>query len=122
MEVDRAILAASIWLWVNTTVPRSWLFKLKLGREEVYQWHIRPGPPKHGNPPNCPRDRGFRAKVRTREHEHWWIDGLGLKCAKELKNVARLTHEMTLERFCKKMRIDFGPTYFEPFSGEQLSL
>jgi hypothetical protein len=122
VEVDRAILAASIWLWVSTTVPRSWLFKLRFGREEVFQWHVRPGPPKHRNPRNCPGERGFPGKVRTREHEHWWIENLDLKCAKELKNLTGLTHEITLARFCERMRIDFGPRYFDPVSGEQLSL
>ena len=69
-----------------------------------------------------PRERGFPAKVRTREHEHWWIKGLDLRCAKDLKNLTGLSHEQTLVRFCTRMRLDFEPKYFEPISGEQLTL
>ncbi len=113
-----AMAVGSLFLLIHTPRPRHWLFKVHLAREEVYRWDIRPVEGDHSNT-GCPR--GFPAKVRAREHEHFWIEGLGCHCAKHLKGVERTGHEETFRKFCVRTRIEFEPTYTPP-PAEQLGL
>jgi hypothetical protein len=110
VEVEAASIA-QLFLHVLTNQPRYWLFKLRLGGEEVYSWHIRPIRGGHKNT-GCPRE--FPPSVREPEHEHLWVDGLGCKCAKPLKGVSDTDHRETFAKFCTRARLDFEPPYEPP--------
>lgn len=119
LEVD-AVTVGNVYLFVSPLMARQWLFKLHLHGEEVFGWHIRPIFGNHSNPKGC---RGFPAKVREPEHAHYWIEGVGCKCAKPLKGLGGCSHEETLARFCTATRLEFEPAYHEPpWSDEQLRL
>ncbi len=60
---------------VSLAVARDWNFKLVRRGEEVLRWDLTSPPARHSNPPGRP-DR-FPGKVRSLEHEHQWVDGLG---------------------------------------------
>ena len=119
IEVD-ATRVGQLFLFVNPNLPRAWIFKLSLHGEEVLQWHVKPGPSGHNNPPDRPE--GFDRKVREPEHEHVWIEGLDCRCARALEGFSTSDHRAIFEAFCEKANIDFQPDYVAPRAYEQLTL
>lgn len=104
-------------LVVGVVVSRNWSFKLLRRGEEVLRWDLTSPPARHSNPPGRPA--GFPGTVRELEHEHRWVDGLGMRCAVPL--TVSGDHRQTLEAFCDRAKIDFQAPYdAPPPPGEQL--
>jgi hypothetical protein len=119
VEVD-SIQRGMVTLYVNPTFPRSWSFKLSLHRDEIYRVDVKMPPARHSNPPTRPA--GYPRLVTSLEHEHCWVEGLGLRCARPLEGLSDADHQRILDEFCKRARIDFRPEYSEPTDGVQLEL
>jgi hypothetical protein len=118
VEVD-AVQSGTVFFYVNPTLPRRWSFKLSLHRVEIYRVDVKPML-RHSNPAGRPA--GCPGKVTCAEHEHRWLDDLGLKCAWPLENLADASHERILGVFCERAHIDFRPDYSDPASGLQLEI
>lgn len=108
-----------VTLYVNPTLARRWTFKLSLHREDIYRVDVKPQV-SHSNP--LERPGGCPRKVTASEHEHRWIDGLGLRCAFPLEGLSSASHQRILEVFCERARIDFEPEYSDPVKGLQLEI
>ena len=115
VEVD-AELVGQLFLFVSARAEteRSWAFKLSLHEEEVFEWHARAEPSGHNNPPTgCPA--GLPRKVRSPNHEHIWVEGLDLRCAREIRGQDDLsTHKRMFDAFCSRAVIRCEPTYRPP--------
>jgi hypothetical protein len=116
VEVE-ATAQGMLWLLVNRSLPRTWNFKLELRGEAVSMWHFKPLV--HHRNIGCPDD--FPKRVRG-EHEHVWIEGRGMDCARPLKNLGSSSHEQVLRSFCERTNIDLQAVYRAPGEGEQLVL
>lgn len=119
VEVDAAYVG-ELMLFANPNFPRSWHFKLILRDEEVCRWDVAPPPTKHSNPPGRPD--GFPGKVYDAEHEHVWVEGLDLKCARPLEGFSSSDHRAIFEAFCDRTNVRFEPDYVAPQAFEQLEL
>jgi len=112
-----------IVMTVSLVVARDWSYKLVRRREEVLRWDLTSPPARHSNPAGRP-DR-FPGKVSSLEHEHQWVDGLGMNCAValDLSTEAATDHRQALGAFCDRANITFDATYQPPPPpGEQLQL
>lgn len=110
-------------LLVSLVVPRSWTFKLLRRSEETVRWDLAAPPIRHSNPPGRPS--AYPGKVTTLEHEHRWVEGLGLSCAipLELPVSSANDHRQALVAFCDRANIRFDAAYEQPpQAGEQLQL
>ncbi len=119
----RGATIAELVMVVSLAVARDWNFKLVRRREEVLRWDLTAPPARHSNPPGRP-DR-FPGKVRSLEHEHQWVDGLGMTCAiaLDLGGAATADHRQALAAFCDRANITFQAIYQPPPPpGEQLQL
>lgn len=108
---------------VSLVVTRDWKFKVLRRGEEVLRWDLTVPPMRHSNPPGRPAE--FPGKVRQLEHEHRWVDGLGMSCAMPLELSAGSAHDhrQALAAFCDRANISFEATYEPPPPpGEQLQL
>lgn len=108
---------------VSLAVARDWNLKLLRRGDEVLRWDLTSPPARHSNPPGRPDH--FPGKVRRLEHEHQWVDGLGMNCAIELDLTAdiRTDHRQALAAFCVRANISFDTAYQPPPpAGEQLQL
>lgn len=108
---------------VGLAVARDWNFKLVRRGDELLRWDLTSPPARHSNPPGRP-DR-FPGKVRELEHEHQWVDGLGMNCAisLDMTDAAKEDHRQALGAFCVRANISFDTVYQPPPPpGEQLQL
>jgi len=108
---------------VSLVVARDWNFKVLRRGEEVMRWDLTVPPARHSNPPGRPSR--FPGKVRSLEHEHQWVEGLGMSCALalELPDAVKADHRQTLDAFCDRANITFEAIYQPPPPpGEQLQL
>lgn len=119
LEVEAAQVGA-FFVFVNPNFARAWCFKLSLRDEEVCRWDVRPLDAGHSNPATCPA--AFPGRVTEREHEHAWVEGLDLKCARPLDDLASSGHRAIFEVFCKRTDVRFEPEYVAPEAFEQLEL
>jgi hypothetical protein len=110
-----------ITLYANPAMSRNWLFKLSYRGEEVYQIHVRPNQARHSNPPGC-SDKCPEGKVRAREHEHVYVEGLGCRCARSIDGLGASDHRAILDEFCTRARLRFDPGYQSPLTFAQMEL
>ena len=119
IEVD-AQLVGELRLFSNPNFERAWHFKLRLHSDDVYRLDVRPDPGRHSNPPNRPE--GFPRVVVEPEHEHVWIEGLDLRCARPVPGLEVSDHRGILEAFCSRTNVRFEPVYVAPQAFEQTQL
>ncbi len=113
VEVEGAQVGGML-LFVNPAFGRAWCFKLLLHDEEVLRWDARPQRSGHNNPPcGCPD--GFPRKVKGRDHEHVWVEGLDCRCACILgDDVDTSTHEHMFVSFCARTNANCEVAYTAP--------
>jgi hypothetical protein len=108
-------------LLANPSLSRAWTYKLDYRGENVYRIDVKPSPARHGNPRACPSD--FPAgKVRSREHEHVYVQGLDCDCARPLAGLGSSDHRAILEEFCARANIRFLPGYASPLLFAQMTM
>jgi len=85
-----------------------WSFNMLLHGDEVYRLDIRPlgATPNHPNPWNRPE--GFEKRVRGHIHEHIYIEGLGVECARTVDRPIPIDHAAALCLFSELARSRFG--------------
>jgi hypothetical protein len=66
----------------------------------------------HPNPANPPA--GFPRNVPERVHEHVYVEGLDLRCARPLEDQAIVNHAHMFRTFCGMTRLTFEPPYAPP--------
>jgi hypothetical protein len=110
VEID-AVEVGTLLMVADLEVDRHWSFGLLRERQEVYRIDVRPigRTPSHGNPCNCPAD--FPRKVRAHVHEHIYVEGLGVECAKAIECDLPALHSTALALFCENARICFMRAY-----------
>ncbi len=116
----KAQLVGRLHLFANPNFGRSWHFKLRLHTEDVYRLDVRPVRGGHSNPPGRPP--GFPGAVPEPVHEHVWIDGLDLMCARPVPGLDASDHRATFEAFCSRTNVRFSPGYVAPQAYEQAQL
>ena len=100
----------------NAAVPSGHKFKLELNGETVLMWHfVATG--KHRNR-GCPNE--FPRRVKRRPHEHVWVPGAGVRCARPLDGVDGLGEREHLALFCDRMGINLQTGYSAPVLAEQM--
>lgn len=108
-----------VYFNANPALPRSWTFKTIFHGTEVYRLDVHSGPSGHCNTA-CPDD--FPRKVRTAEHEHVYIEGLGCKCARPIAGIETASDPEVFALYCERTRLTFEPTYTSPFVYAQLQI
>jgi hypothetical protein len=110
VEVD-AIQQGEAILVSSREEPQHWTFKLTYHGDEVYRLDVRP----LGNHPNpWNRPAGFPKSVRERVHEHVYVEGLGVDCARPCTDQTVTTHRPMFDTFCDLARVAFEPPYAAP--------
>ena len=118
VEVD-GHRVGEVYLNANPALPRAWNFKLLLRGVDVYRIDVRPGPSGHCNTA-CPA--AFPRKVREPEHEHFYVEGLGCRCARPIEGIEAASDPEVFDLFCERTRLAFEPPYTSPFVHAQLQL
>ncbi len=108
-------------LFANPALSRAWNYKLAFRGEEVYRIDVRPAQARHSNPTGCPAGFSER-KVRAREHEHVYVEGLGCRCARALAGFGTSDHRAILEEFCTRAHLRFDPGYQSPLTFAQMQM
>ena len=119
VEVE-AVAVGTVYLHLNRQFLRRWTYKLSLHGVDVYRIDVRTAPARHSNPPGCPD--GFPRRVTEPEHEHVWVQGLDLRCARSLDGLAGAAHRQVFDEFCKRARLTVEPVYSDPPADVQLEL
>jgi hypothetical protein len=107
-------------LFVNPNFERAFHFKLRLHGEDVYRLDVRPLRGGHDNPPGRPE--GFSKRVPDPVHEHIWVEGLALLCARPIDGLETSDHRAIFEAFCVRTHVRFDPEYIAPQAFEQSQL
>lgn len=107
----RAAQVGEVFFVASLEVPQHWTFKLEVRGEEVYRLDVRPIG-RHRNPPNCPV--GFPRTVPESAHEHVYVEGLDMKCARPLANRDIANHAQCFTAFCTMAKLTFEPEYRPP--------
>jgi hypothetical protein len=110
-----------VLLLANPSLPRAWTYKLDYRSEPVYRIDVKSGPARHPNPTRCPSDFP-PGKVRGREHEHIYMEGLDCECARPLGGLGSSGHRAILDEFCTRARIRFLPGYESPLLFAQMQM
>lgn len=109
-----------IFLLANPSLPRAWTFKLDYHGEKVYRIDVKPAAARHCNLRACPE--GFPNKVRNREHEHVYVEGLSDACARPIEGFESSDHRAIFDEFCRRARIVFNPAYISPLLLAQMQM
>lgn len=112
-----AQLVGRLYLFSNPSLPRRWHFKLRLHSADVYRLDVRPIPGGHDNPPGRPD--GFPKSVPDPVHEHVYVEGLDLRCARPVPGLEASDHRAIFEAFCARTNVRFDPVYVAPQAFEQ---
>lgn len=106
-QVGEVVLVTSV------ETPQHWSFILRYRGVEVYRLDVRPTENlgNHGNPANRPA--GFPKRVRG-AHEHVYVEGLDVWCARPLDVPQAPNHEQMFRVFCERARLTFEAPYQSP--------
>ncbi len=111
----QAQLVGRLHLFANPHFERDWHFELRLHSEDVSRLDVRPMRGGHSNPPNRPAK--FPGSVPEPEHEHVWIAGLGLRCARPVPGLETSDHRATFEAFCARTHVLTRFEWIRPVAG-----
>jgi hypothetical protein len=115
VEVE-GVTRGTLWLQVNRSLPSTWNLQLDLHGESVLMWHFK-SPVNHRNV-GCPNTFPRRVKGA---HEHVWVEGLDMRCARELEGIEGFDLERVLQGFLARTNIRSDILYRAPGAGEQIA-
>ncbi|HYP54683.1 MAG TPA: hypothetical protein VEQ41_00055 [Solirubrobacterales bacterium] len=110
VEVD-AVRKGEVRLVANPRVDRAWSFMLLLHKTAVYRLEDQPPPARHLNR-GCPES--FPRRIGCEPHEHVWIRGRDLHCARPVDSLRDGDHHDFFKAFCERANLEFQSEYRPP--------